>query len=512
MTTNLRSQVIRNIGSNWLGLGVTIAVGFFLSPFVLHKLGDDAFGLWILIFSVTGYYGLFDFGMRQSIVKQVAEYAATGDHDRLLRVVNTGIFSYGCLSLLLLLVTGVGCCYLDSIFRVEPAFSRTARLLMLIVGSGIALSSPLSVFSGVLQGLQQYHWMNLVQIVSNLVRAALVVLSLNRGFGLLTLALITVAIPILGSAGCMAVARRLIRYRLDFRLVDRAAFRRLSGYGAVIFVAIAADRLRFGSDATVIGIFLSASAITYFSIGSKLVDYASSVVDSMADTFMPLSSHLEATCDLPRLRRLFIAGNRACAMEIFPLCATLLILGKSLIDIWVGRRYASAYLILVLLVVPRTAYRSQGASTRILFGTARHRLLSMVLLAEGTGNLLLSVALIRPLGIVGVAIGTAIPMLGTSLFFLPQYLCKLLGVRLRDFLSQAYGWPAMLNIPLVAVLLLMRHWFHTHNYTQLLLQLLAAGFVYGAGVFWVFYSQQESVFANTGSRLKALAGSTRAAR
>ena len=49
MATNLKAQAARNIGSNWLGLAVAILVGFFLSPFILHKLGDEAFGLWILV-------------------------------------------------------------------------------------------------------------------------------------------------------------------------------------------------------------------------------------------------------------------------------------------------------------------------------------------------------------------------------------------------------------------------------------------------------------------------------
>jgi O-antigen/teichoic acid export membrane protein len=57
-----RLEVLKNVGSSWFTLGVSILVGTFLSPFILHRLGDTAFGIWVLIFSVTGYYGLFDLG------------------------------------------------------------------------------------------------------------------------------------------------------------------------------------------------------------------------------------------------------------------------------------------------------------------------------------------------------------------------------------------------------------------------------------------------------------------
>jgi O-antigen/teichoic acid export membrane protein len=301
---------------------------------------------------------------------------------------------------------------------------------------------------------------------------------------------ITVVLPLLASCVYILIVQRLIPVSFNRQYIDSASFRQLINYGAATFIIIVAERFRFQSDAMVIGIFLSASAITYFSIGSKLVDYANGVVDSMADTFMPMSSHFDATDDASRMRQLFIAGNRACAFVIFPICATLIILGKSVIEAWVGPKYVSSYIILLLLIVPRTVYRAQGASTRILFGMARHKPLALVLLAEGVANLVLSIVLIRRYGIVGDAVGTAIPLLCTSLLFLPSFLCHLLKVRLREFVTQAYVLPLGLCVPLVAVLLLMRHLFYAHNYIQLLVQLVVGGIVYGTGVLWFFFTRE----------------------
>jgi hypothetical protein len=64
----LKTCAVNNVASSWGGLAVNIAVGFFLSPFIEHNLGDRASSLWILIFSMTGYYGIFDSGIRCSHV------------------------------------------------------------------------------------------------------------------------------------------------------------------------------------------------------------------------------------------------------------------------------------------------------------------------------------------------------------------------------------------------------------------------------------------------------------
>src|SRR2546421_9152337 len=100
MKTFDKRRILRNVGSSWSALGVNVLVGIFLSPYILHRLGDEAFGLWVLIFSVTGYYGLFDLGIRSSIVRYVAKYSATNNYEELNRLVNTAMASYGTVGVL----------------------------------------------------------------------------------------------------------------------------------------------------------------------------------------------------------------------------------------------------------------------------------------------------------------------------------------------------------------------------------------------------------------------------
>src|SRR5215813_14408414 len=94
-----KRQIIKNISSNWFSLGINVVTGIIVSPFIVHRLGDTANGIWVLIFSVTGYYGLFDLGIRSSVVRYVSKYTATGEDDELARVVNTSLFSYSAIGL-----------------------------------------------------------------------------------------------------------------------------------------------------------------------------------------------------------------------------------------------------------------------------------------------------------------------------------------------------------------------------------------------------------------------------
>jgi O-antigen/teichoic acid export membrane protein len=484
-----KGQILRNVGSSWFALGMSVLVGIFLSPYIIHHLGDDAFGLWVIIFSVTGYYGLFDLGIRSSIVRYIAKYSATDEHEELNQLVNTAMFSYGGIGIAAMVMTLIATYYVDSIFKIPPAFLVTARWLLLMVGTSVSLGFPLGVFSGILEGLQRFYLLNFTSISTTLLRALLIVIALRHGYGLLTVALITVGLPLLGTLVNAAAVFRHLRLSFGPQYLSRSSLRRIASYSGTTFLIIVAGRLRFKTDALVIGTFVSAAAVTYFTIGSRLVDYASETVSSLAQIFVPMSSQSQAKGDLDALRKILVLGNRACAFIIFPITAVLTILGKSVIEAWVGPKYvATSYPVLLVLLYPTTLMLAQSASGRTLWGMAKHRTWAWVVLAEGSANLILSVLLVRPYGILGDAIGTSIPLSCSMIFFLPRHLCRLLGIKLTTYLHRAFVLPLVLCIPMVAVLWLMRRWFIPHRLGPLLIQLAIAGLVYGIGLAWAFWA------------------------
>jgi len=76
-------------------------------PYSIHKLGDDAYGTWNLINSITGYLGLLVLGVPMASVRYFAQHVARGEVSKL----NEAIGSCTMLYLLLggiALVIGVG--------------------------------------------------------------------------------------------------------------------------------------------------------------------------------------------------------------------------------------------------------------------------------------------------------------------------------------------------------------------------------------------------------------------
>lgn len=483
-------QAVRNVGSSWISLAVTLGCGIFLTPFILHRLGDEAYGIWVLVFSTTGLYRIFNLGISSAVIRYVSKFSALRDFDSLARFVNTILFLFCCIGAFLLVVTLTCSLYADRIFHITAQYHKTFPLLLVLVGCAFAVQFPLGVFGGILEGLQLFWWKNLAQIASDVMRLMLIIWALNRGLGLFSICLITVILS-LGSAGFFVfLTYRFLPVRFHALRFDRVVFREVISYSSITFLSLVAGLLRFRCDALVIGIFMSAAAITPFSIGSKIIDYCSPLVTGLAQIFTPMSSHHHSQGDTGRLRQILIRGNRACAMLMMPVCFALIFLGKSVIEVWVGAKYVSSYWILFTLVIPYTIELSQSASPRILYGISKHWTLGKVRLLEGVANLGLSILLLHYYGILGVALGTAIPLMITSTLFLPQHLCRMLDVPLRTFVREVFLTPLLLCLPMAIVLYLFQRMAPAHTVLQLLRVVVAGGLAYAISGGWFFFFKE----------------------
>jgi O-antigen/teichoic acid export membrane protein len=438
--------------SNWTSYLVTAVVGFVLAPVVVHSLGNTGYGLWTLVLSMTGYFGLLDLGIRSSVGRFVTRYMALHDQQSVNRTVSTAFAILACGGAVAFASTVVIATFFFDTIGLDPQYASAGRTALLIVGLNMSCILPLSVFSAVLIASERFDVISGVTIVAELTRAALVVWFLRHGYGLVALALIALAITI-GQYSAMAFfAKTLYRpLRVNLRLVSGAALKELFGFSIYRFIWIVANQLIFYSDALVIGIFLGAAAVTPYAIAGSLINYGRNLVSLVTDTLYPVAARMDAEKNIAGLQQLLILGTRVALLVTLPLCLGFLFLGRQFITLWMGPALADSAILLIVLTIPQFGSMSQGASALILAAMAKHRAFAYFALAEGVANLILSIILVRKMGLIGVAWGTVIPNLICSSFVVPFYTVRVLKMNLREYLLKAYLRPVICALPLVAM-------------------------------------------------------------
>jgi O-antigen/teichoic acid export membrane protein len=96
----------------------------------------------------------------------------------------------------------------------------------------------------------------------------------------------------------------------------------------------------------------------------------------------------------------------------------------------------------------------------ILQGMARHRRLAVISIGFAIANLSLSILLVRPLGVTGVALGTLIPISIECVCFVLPYGMRVIGVGIRTVFREVFIPTMAPIIPMSVVLYLLRDILH----------------------------------------------------
>ena len=151
----------------------------------------------------------------------------------------------------------------------------------------------------------------------------------------------------------------------------------------------------------------------------------------------PVASQLQAEGETDRIRLLYLTGSRMTLAISVPLAIVLVALAGPLLALWVGGQYSLYAPIVVILALAGVVEISHWPAKEILQGIARHRGLAPGYICAALANLGISVALVRPYGLVGVAIGTLIPSMVLSFCYIWPYASWVIGVPWRDLLARA---------------------------------------------------------------------------
>jgi O-antigen/teichoic acid export membrane protein len=488
-------HIARNVIFNWLGNLINMAVGVFLSPFILHHLGDVAYGVWVLAVSVVGYLTLLDFGMQGSILRFVNQGHTKQDHEFASEAASAALWVRLQISALALILSGALAAIFPLLFKIPPDMTRQAREAILLIGCTTAVTLSIGVYGGVISALNRYDLQNYVTFVQTAVRVIGVVVVLRMGYGIVSIAFCELLAAICARGYQVILAKRIYpELRIRVRRPKRETLKKIWSYSAYAFLATIAVQLVYQSDNLVVGAFISAAAVTFYAIASSLCRYATQVVNAMSSTFMPAASTYESAGDSQSLLSLYKNGTRATIMVSLPMMLTLILRGSTFIGLWMGPRYAHVSgTVLILLSIPMFFLFANQTPAAIAFGIEKHKTVAIWAFGEGITNLVLSIVLVHFFGIYGVALGTLIPSLIVQLGFWPQYASRMIGLSPAKILLNVWGPMILAGIPFAIVSYLVDRYVPARNLAVFALQVLLTlpvYFVATAVVFRGFVRQQ----------------------
>lgn len=478
---------------------VTAVVTFFLSPYVLRRLGDAPYGLLNVTWEIGGYFGLFDFGIRSAINYYVARSSASGNLDELRHVIRTAFWLLSGVTALGLLVSYPIAHFSAVLIDRGPLDLGQVRgiLWLGLVVFSLNLTGSLAV--SVLAGLRRFNWLVITNLAGSISTALLIVGAIESGLGLFAVALAQG----LGAILPWIVQQSIIqRWGLTAHLwpprVERPLASRLLSYGGANFVMRISELLTFQSDQIIIVQALGPAAVAQFHVGRFLALHSRSLVSVLSMVLAPYFTTLSVTGEHQQIKDYFLRLNRWILALASLLAAGVILLGQPFLVLWVGQRFVIGDWwkrsdIVLLFFALAMAFRALSAVPfQFLLGTRRLRFATTVLLLESLALVGTGVFVVRWQGIAGIAILKLVSSVLISGAFV-VYSLQEAEVRASDYLRQSLAPALLVGAATAGAAAFLRHWLVISSWPVFF---LAASFsaAAGAGAFLLSSTAEDREF------------------
>jgi O-antigen/teichoic acid export membrane protein len=468
---------IINIVSNYLRMMISMVIVFMLTPYIISKLGIEVYGLWAIALSIAGLAGLMDFGFATAAVKYVAESVGANDRIRRNSIISTLFYAYIAIALLALtlvaLLSFAGTGWMPFAKVTGNVAEVDFTTVLIILGMGVALSLPASVFKAAVIGCGRMDIANLVELAVVLLNAGLIVLLLESGYGIQGLAWAAAFNLSATAILLIPVAYRLLpEFSISISLISTPMLRELLSFSCYAFIANIAVLAILRLDTLVIGAFLPLAAVAIYAVAAKVAEYVLLLNKQFSNALMPLISQAKGGSDSATICRVLLDGTRFLLALALPFIALLYLYAPEIFAVWLGNEFDDSIPLLRILLIAVLCSTLQLNAANVLGMTGNHRFVAFTMLSAALVNFGLSISLVLVWGLPGVAMATLIAAFFIEMAIMLPRACRSLDITLSHFFTSSV-LPALK--PVILMLLIAVPLSISFVADSLLLVLIQAG-------------------------------------
>lgn len=429
------SRLRRNAIANVVGRAVSVVLWIAVTPFVLHRLGQERFAIWSLFFVLNGYVIAFDLGTTHGVARFLAVASARGSRSEARRVILRSV----ALSLGLGLMWGLVCLlgrglFLD-VFHVPAALNHEVDSSLAIFALSLVMFAISNVFLGGLAGLQRLDLSNLYFLIGLGVHLGLLMAAVGMGYGLVGAAAAAVA----GHATTSLLAAWSLRAGLarlpEGSLPDRFSWRDLLAYGVQVLGANVFGQSQMQAGKILLGALGQLVWVTQYELGFRVTNALWSLSTLIQGAVVPAAAHAAEV------------GGKAQARELYEWCCRWVVLvgayvlglvgtaAPAIFTLWLGAPHPDTISVARWIAVGFGFSTLAGPSTAIARGIGSPWFEALNFAVALAVNVMVAVVLIPRFGANGAGMAMAVSFLIATIVLLTLFHPRL-GVATGPWISR----------------------------------------------------------------------------
>ena len=417
---------------------VSTVLNLVLTRMYLRYLGKDGYGLYQMIYSIALYVLVLDMGISTVMVRYLSEYRSKGDKESAEKfafhiiVLITGI--------LFLLIIG-GTILNASIERIYPNLSASDydvshRMFIFMIGS-LCLTVVQHFFYGVINAHELFVVGNLSSIIASVLKFTIVYLLLSKGIGAIAIAWSDFAVKLFVVILAAYISFAKLRFRVRIHTLN---FKLLAGVFALMGGMLLHSISAFANNAidkTILGIIMTKADVAVYAVAMPFISVFNMLPTVFTNLFLPTAV---------RLKNHGAGGAEYTDLIVkvgryqFAICGLMLvgflICGKDFISLMYGGDVMKAWAIAIIIMVPSMIQLSEEALNGVIDANDKRLFFSSMVLVMSIMNIILTVVLVKMIGILGAPIATGISYITYFIVVRNVFAKKLFGIQISRMIKE----------------------------------------------------------------------------
>lgn len=381
-----------------------------------------------------GYYGLLELGITSALTRYIARYTAKKEHEKLNNIASSVFYLFLIIAFVIVVVSFGFSYQLAEFFNVSMSDRKAFIVLICLVGTTTGISFPGNFFGAVNNAREHFLQTNVVNVFRNIFRVIFVVVLIKIGFGVVGIGISVLLSTVFGSLANYIVYRK---FASDIKIsISSFSVKVLKGmfvYGIFTTIITLANLLRTEIDNVVIAKFVGFNSVAVYGVSAILIRYISHLVISANSVLTPRFAMLDGVSQTDELKTLFKGSIFISSFISMFILAISLLYGDVFIGFWVGDEFWFSSFLFKFIVIAWIVDLAQNPGVGLMYATNKHRYYALAVFIEGLLNLTISLLLVSKFGLLGVAIGTFLPMVVIRVFLQPYLISRILNIKLLEY-------------------------------------------------------------------------------
>jgi len=493
--------MFKNIGSNWIVSFFTLGVAYIITPFLIKSLGIEGYGIWTLMTSITGYLSLLVIGVPLTSVRYFTKYISEKNYIKLNEIIVSCAGIYILIGIISIIIGAGMFVFFKVSYDIPPKWQSDAFLGFFVLIFCISIGFVGILPEGIMLAHQDFIIRNLIRLTIIFIRFGLIIILLTYFHSIFILACIQIICTIMEFiiSYCI-IKKRYEAIKISFKYFKWTIVKEIFSFSLYVLLLNMGVHLSFYTDSLVIGAFLNLNKIPYYSVANNLFIYLLELIIAIAAVVLPTSTKLYTNGDLTNLRVIFLKWSKISFSLTILIGIFLIILGPRFIGWWIDPTFEDegGKVLQILMVSSLIFMPIRGVAQPILIGMGKVKLPAIAFLSAGVLNLFISLALVKPWGLNGVAIGTVIPI-GLFSFMMLIYACRELKIYYLFYIKYAFLKPIIGSFGLIFLLIYFRVFFEIKNFAGLAVAGISTVFIFI--LIWVLFVYKNDPYIKLGKQL-----------